>query len=143
LVSIFSVTLHFFAKSRSVDAIAEESLKGKLHILLSTHILDTASFMMAPRQSLTLTDLAAQISAHAKSMSDLLAEANMPAPSFAPDAPPSVPLEPEYEKIQMARMALIGAAQAIRDLALGPDDYIKLMSFSVRKSNNRTHRKTS
>ena len=98
--------------------------------------------MTAP-QSPTLTDLASQISAHAKSLSDLLVEANMPAPSFASDAPPSVPHEPENEKIQMARMALIGAAQAIRDLALGPDDYIKHLVHGVCKSNNETHRKTS
>ncbi len=98
---------------------------------------------MAASSSLTLTDLAAQISTHAKAMTDLLAEASLPAPSFAPDAPPSVPIEPQYEKIQIARMALIEAADAIRDLALGPDERLNWLGFMVHYSNHGTHREPS
>ena len=82
-------------------------------------------------QSTTFTDLAAQINIHAKSMTDLLAAHNLPTPSFASDAPPSVPFEQEYEKIQIARMALIEAAETIKDLALGPDDFMKWTVFLV------------
>src|SRR5437762_5832823 len=99
--------------------------------------------MMATPKPATLTDLAAQISIHAKSLTDLLAEANMPAPSFAPDSPLSIPVEKEYEKIHMARTALMEAAEAIRDLAQGPEDCIKFMAFMVPKSNMGANRKTS
>ena len=89
---------------------------------------------MAAPQSASLTELAAQISANARSMTDLLGAQNMLSPTFAADAPPSVPIGPEYEEIQTARMALVEAASTIRDLALGPDDAMKWMAFLVRWS---------
>lgn len=79
----------------------------------------------------TLEDLAAQINTNAAAYSQLLTEANLPAPSFAPDAPPAPPHGTEFEKIQAARMSLIEAAQAIRDLALGPSDCITAFSDGV------------
>ena len=91
---------------------------------------------MAAPQHATLTELATQISQYAKSLTDLLAEQKLDAPSFAPDGPLSVPNAPEYAGIRMARMALVDAAETIRDLALGPDDQVKWMSFLVCKPNH-------
>lgn len=93
----------------------------------------------------TLEGLAAQIDTHATALSQLLTEANLPAPSFAPDAPPSPPHGTKFEKIQVARMSLIEAAQAIRDLALGPVDCITAFSDGVGRlsyltSRNKAHR---
>jgi hypothetical protein len=79
----------------------------------------------------TLEGLATQINTHATALSRLLTEANLPAPSFAPDAPSNPPHEKKFEKIQAARMSLIEAAQAIRDLALGPVDCITAFSDGV------------
>jgi len=79
----------------------------------------------------TLEDLAAQVNTHATAFKELLTEANLPAPSFAPDAPPGPPHGKEFEKIQAARMSLIEAAQAIRDLALGPVDCITAFTDGV------------
>jgi hypothetical protein len=83
----------------------------------------------------TLEVLAMQVSSHTKDLNQLLAEANLPSPSFGPDAAPSPPHGKDYEKVQAARMALIEAAQAIRDLALGPDDCITAYSDGVSPSN--------
>ena len=83
----------------------------------------------------TLEGLAAQINTHATALSQLLTEANLPAPSFAPDAPPSPPHGKDFERIQAARMSLIEAAQAVRDLALGPVDCITALSDGVRHLN--------
>jgi hypothetical protein len=92
---------------------------------------------MAAPQHAALTELAAQISKYAKSLTDLLAAQKLDTPSFAPDAPLSVPNAPEYAEIQMARMALIDAAETMRDLALGPDDHVKWMSFLVCRPNHK------
>jgi hypothetical protein len=91
---------------------------------------------MAAPQHATLTELAAQISQYAKSLTDLLAAQKLGTPSFAPDAPPSVPNAPEYAEIQVARMALIDVAETMRDLALGPDDHVKWISFQVCRPNH-------
>ena len=79
----------------------------------------------------TLEGLASQVNSHASALSKLLAEAKLAQPSFAPDAAPSPPHGKEYEKVQAARMALVEAAQSIRDLALGPDDCITAFSDGV------------
>ncbi|KAI4127458.1 MAG: hypothetical protein LQ338_003181 [Usnochroma carphineum] len=80
----------------------------------------------------TLEGLTAQINTHATALSQLLAEANLPALSFASDAPPSLPHGKDFEKIQTARMSLIEAAQGIRDLALGPVDCITAFSDGIK-----------
>ncbi|KAL8717534.1 MAG: hypothetical protein Q9225_005227 [Loekoesia sp. 1 TL-2023] len=89
----------------------------------------------------TLGSLAAQINTHATALSQFLTEAKLPAPSFAPDAPPSPPQGKEFEQIQATRMSLVKAAQAIRDLALGPVDCITAFSDGVGHLNYLTSRK--
>ena len=79
----------------------------------------------------TLESLAAEVNTHAAALSQLLTKANLPAPSFAPNAPLNPPHEKRYEEIHAARMSLIEAAQAIRDLTLGPVDCITAYSDSV------------
>jgi hypothetical protein len=83
----------------------------------------------------SLEDLAAQVNSHTKELTQLLAETKLPLPSFGPDAAPSPPHGKGYEKVQAARMALIESAQAIRDLALGPDDCITAYSDGVSKQS--------
>ena len=89
----------------------------------------------------TLEGLAAQINTYATALSQLLTEANLPAPSFAPDASPSPPHGKNFEEIQAARMSLVEAAQAIRGLALGPVDCIIAFSDGVGHLNYLTSRK--
>lgn len=84
----------------------------------------------------TLEDLAADISTHATALSQLLGQANLPAPSFAPDAPQNPPHEKRFEEIHAARMSLIDAAQAIRDLTLGPTDCITAYSDAVGRKRS-------
>jgi 6-hydroxytryprostatin B O-methyltransferase len=79
----------------------------------------------------SLQGLADQVQLQASELSRLLAEANLPSPSFAPDAPPAPPHGKEFEKVQAARMSLIESANAIRDLALGPEDCITAFSDGV------------
>ncbi|KAJ5641284.1 hypothetical protein N7490_005284 [Penicillium lividum] len=80
----------------------------------------------------SLEGLADQVQLQASELSKLLAEANLPSPSFAPDAPPAPPHGKEFEKIQAARMTLIESANAIRDLALGPEDCITAFSDGIK-----------
>ena len=58
----------------------------------------------------TLEGLAAQVNTYATALNQLLTQANLPAPSFAPDAPSSPPHGKKFEKVQAARMSLIEAA---------------------------------
>jgi hypothetical protein len=78
----------------------------------------------------TLADLAAQISAHAKTLTDFLATNKLPGPSFAPDAPASFPTS--NMDVEETRFALIQAAEEIRDLALGPRYLMMRMALYLR-----------
>jgi 6-hydroxytryprostatin B O-methyltransferase len=79
----------------------------------------------------TLTELAAQISTLTKQLSDSLSTHSLPPPSFAADAPPSLPRLPEYADIQVVRTSLIAAAGTLCDLAMGPDEVIITKVFLV------------
>ncbi|KAL8731400.1 MAG: hypothetical protein Q9181_004328 [Wetmoreana brouardii] len=72
-----------------------------------------------------LTDLAAQILAHAKSIEDTLAVHNLPQPSFAANGPPNLPAGPGFRDLQKARLALMDAARDIEHLTTGPEAWIK------------------
>ena len=85
----------------------------------------------------TLESLAAEVNTHAANLSKSLAEAALPAPSSGPDAPPPPPHGKQYEKVQASRMALIDAAEAIRDLARGPSECITAYSDVVRQPIRR------
>ncbi|KAJ5960698.1 uncharacterized protein N7479_007848 [Penicillium vulpinum] len=73
-----------------------------------------------------LKGLADQVQLQASKLTRLLAEVNLPSPSFAPDAPPAPLHGKEFEKVQAACMSLIESANAIRDLALRPGDCIAI-----------------
>jgi hypothetical protein len=79
----------------------------------------------------TLTELAAQISTLTKQLADYLSTHNLPPPSFAADAPSSLPKLPEYADIQGVRTDLIAAAGALCELAMGPDEVIMTKVFLV------------
>jgi len=56
---------------------------------------------------------------------------SLPSPSFAADAPPSLPRLPEYAGIQDVRTGLIAAAGTLCDLVMGPDEVIITKVFLV------------
>ncbi len=80
----------------------------------------------------SLEDYAAEITAQAKKMMELLKKKDLAPPSFSRDGPLSVPAGPDYKDIQEARMSLIDAAAAIQHLAIGPEDWIKWQALTVR-----------
>lgn len=79
-----------------------------------------------------LNDLALEITAHCKTITDLLTAQDHPHPSFAVDGPIGLPSGAENEKLQEARIALVDAAAVIHHLAIGPDDWIKWQALTVR-----------
>ena len=70
----------------------------------------------------TLNELAAQIGTLSKTLTDYLNTHNLPQPSFAADAPPSLSKEAEHVDIEGTRLELITVAEKLRDLAMGPDE---------------------
>jgi hypothetical protein len=87
----------------------------------------------------TLESLASEITAQALALSKHLAEKKLQPPSFAPDAPPSLPHGEDFAQVQAARQALVEAAQAIRDLALGPDECITAFATGVSQREYLPH----
>jgi 6-hydroxytryprostatin B O-methyltransferase len=95
---------------------------------------------MASKQRATLNELAAKISTLSKTLTDYLNMHNLPQPSFAPDAPPSLSKEAQHVEIEDTRLELITAAEMLRDLAMGPDEimmsqallvYLSILPFSL------------
>ena len=81
---------------------------------------------------ISLNDVALEITAHCKTITNFLTAQNLSHPSFAVDGPIGLPSGPENEKLQEARIALVDAAAAIHHLAIGPDDWIKWQALTVR-----------
>ena len=79
----------------------------------------------------SLTELAAQISSHAKIIEDSLAAKGLPQPSFAADGPAGLPPGPEFRDLQRTRLALIDAARSIEHLTTGPEAWIKSQTMTV------------
>ncbi|PCH05686.1 O-methyltransferase, family 2 [Penicillium occitanis (nom. inval.)] len=73
-----------------------------------------------------IIDLAAQISNAAKAIADFMASNGHPQPSFDVDAPQSFPSAPK--DILDARQQLLDASQTIRELLLGPAEYLRWFS---------------
>jgi hypothetical protein len=80
-------------------------------------------------ESPTLTGLAAKISASAATIESYLKEKNLPAPSFHPDSPPSLPMVPE---VQHARYELLTALSDLELLAQGSYDAMSTHMIPVR-----------
>jgi hypothetical protein len=85
----------------------------------------------------SLKDLAISISENATIIEDFLAANDRPHLSFAATGDQMLPMGPEYEHIQDARVTLIGKAKLLLDLALGPIDGIKNLSFPVCPKNSQ------
>ena len=83
-----------------------------------------------------LKELAAQVSAHAKTIEDTLEEKNLPLPSFQVDSPTDLPDGPEYRQLQEARNALIDAARSLEHLGKGPEQWMKSQHMTVRATNS-------
>lgn len=76
-----------------------------------------------------IIDLAAQISSAAKAIADFMVSNSHPQPSFDVDAPQSFPSAPK--DILDARQQLLDASQTIRELLLGPAEYLRWFSCGV------------
>lgn len=82
--------------------------------------------------TLTLTSLTAQIASSAAAIQQHLERNKLQGPSFAADAPISLPADPELEN---ARTTLIAAASSLQCLATGPADFMKLQAVTVCTSS--------
>ncbi|OXV06700.1 hypothetical protein Egran_05535 [Elaphomyces granulatus] len=78
----------------------------------------------------SLKDLAISISENATIIEDFLVANDRPHLSFAATGDQMLPMGPEFEHVQDARITLIGKAKLLLDLALGPIDGVKNLSFS-------------
>ncbi|KAI9713788.1 MAG: hypothetical protein M1820_000518 [Bogoriella megaspora] len=76
----------------------------------------------------TISELAASIAANTALVSDFLSSKNIPTPSFTVDAPSSSQIPSDALEIEAARVAVIDDTLKLRDLMLGPRDY--LMTFT-------------
>lgn len=76
-----------------------------------------------------LVDLASQITHTAKIIDSFIAANGYPQPSFDADAPHAFP--PAPKEILDARRQLLDASQAIRELVLGPAEYLRWFSCRV------------
>jgi 6-hydroxytryprostatin B O-methyltransferase len=76
-----------------------------------------------------LIDLATQISHTAKVINNFIAANGYPQPSFDADAPHAFPSAPK--EILDARRQLLDASQAIRELIIGPAEYLRWFSCRV------------
>jgi hypothetical protein len=85
----------------------------------------------------SLKDLAISISENAAIIEDFLVANDRPHLSFAATGDQMLPMGPEYEHVQDARITLIGKAKLLLDLALGPIDGVKNLSFSVCPKTSR------
>lgn len=77
----------------------------------------------------SILDLATQISNSAKLISDFMTSNGHPRPSFDANAPEAFPLAPK--SILDARQSLLDASQAIRELLLGPAEYLRWFACGV------------
>lgn len=99
--------------------------------------LNTKTAIMA---STEITELATIIAENTNKIDKYLAEQNLPSPSFNVDGPSKSMIPPEAKDIETARVAVIEATQKLRNLMLGPSDY--LMSFQVSHSSHRATRQS-
>jgi hypothetical protein len=78
-----------------------------------------------------LVELAAVVSKNSDIINKYLTTNNLPQPSFDFDGPARFPVPLEAIEIRDARQALVNAAKAIQDLALGPNDYLQSLTTMV------------
>lgn len=79
-----------------------------------------------------ITELASIIADNTKKIHDYLTAHNLPTPSFDADASSASVLPSDAPPdLEAARVAVIDATKKLRDLMLGPRDY--LMSFTVSR----------
>ena len=84
---------------------------------------------MAPVTSEDIAELSTIISENTRKVTEYLQQNGLPFPSFAVEAPTKSMIAPEASGIEDARLAVIDATRKLRNLMLGPQDY--LQSFTV------------
>lgn len=84
---------------------------------------------MAPVLSEDIAELSTIISENTQQVTDYLHHNGLPFPSFSAEAPTTSLIAPEASEIENARLAVIDATRRLRNLMLGPQDY--LQSFTV------------
>ncbi|EXJ72770.1 uncharacterized protein A1O5_03917 [Cladophialophora psammophila CBS 110553] len=80
----------------------------------------------------SLLGLAESIASSAKTIVDILKGQKLPQPSFLPCSPMKYPENPEFAKLQDARMNLITSAWAIEQFAAGPQDYVYWQAYTIK-----------
>ena len=84
---------------------------------------------MAPVMSEDPAELGSIISENTRKVTDYLRRNGLPFPSFGVDAPAKSMIAPQALEIEDARRTVIDATRRLRNLMLGPQDY--LQSFTV------------
>ena len=77
----------------------------------------------------TIMNLASVISTNTAAVEEYLSTKNLPRPSFNVDAPSKSLVPREAVEIEAARLAVIEATSKLRNLMLGPREF--LQSFAV------------
>ena len=77
----------------------------------------------------TIAQLASSIATNIAIVNEFLTSNNLPTPSFDEDGPSRSLIPQDASEIEAARVAVIDDALKLRNLMLGPRDY--LMSFTV------------
>ena len=84
---------------------------------------------MAPVTSEDIAELSTIISENTRKVTEYLQQNGLPFPSFGVEAPTKSMIAREASGIEDARLAVIDATRKLRNLMLGPQDY--LQSFGV------------
>ena len=83
----------------------------------------------------TIAELASSIASNTARINDFLASKSLPTPSFSQDGPSRSMIPQDAPEIEAARVEVIDDTLKLRNLILGPRDY--LMSFTVSKRKSR------
>ena len=86
----------------------------------------------------SIRELAAIIAENTATVTRYLTDQGLPQPSFALDGPLQSQIPPEAVEIENARVAVIDATQQLRNLMLGPMDYITSFTVSILFSTEMT-----
>ena len=78
----------------------------------------------------SLDELAAQISAATKVVSDYISSNNLPSPSRSVDAPAEFPVSAPKE-VQLARLQIQEATRALSELTAGPSEHLRRLAVQV------------
>lgn len=88
---------------------------------------------MAPVTSEDIAELSTIISENTRKVTEYLQQNGLPFPSFGIEAPTKSMIAPAASGIEDARLAVIDATRKLRNLMLGPQDYLQSFTVSFQK----------